>query len=81
MKLLPMTKNVVLSPADYVRDIRHYEIDLSSSGFTYSVGDCLGVMPKNDPEQVLEFLNEFGLDPNTSLTLKDTQVWQITAKT
>jgi sulfite reductase alpha subunit-like flavoprotein len=34
-KLVPMTKNVVLTPPDYDRDIRHYEFDLSGTGFTY----------------------------------------------
>jgi len=72
-KLLPMTKNVVLTPPDYVRDIRHYEFDLSGSGFGYSVGDCLGIYPKNNTDDVNGFLAEMGLDPNDTLTLKDLQ--------
>lgn len=41
-KLLPLVKNVVLTPPDYDRDIRHYEFDLKGTGMTYSPGDCLG---------------------------------------
>jgi len=41
-KLLPMVKNVVLTPPDYDRDIRHYEFDIHGLGMPYSPGDCLG---------------------------------------
>jgi len=41
-KLIPMVKNVVLTPPDYDRDIRHYEFDIHGLGMAYSPGDCLG---------------------------------------
>jgi len=41
-KLVPMVKNVVLTPPDYDRDIRHYEFDIHGLGMGYSPGDCLG---------------------------------------
>jgi homodimeric pyruvate:ferredoxin (flavodoxin) oxidoreductase len=72
-KLLPMTKNVVLTPPDYPRDIRHYEFDLSASGFTYAVGDCLAIYPHNDPNDVNPFLEDYGLNPNTIINLEDLQ--------
>jgi len=37
-----MVKNVVLTPPDYDRDIRHYEFDIHGLGMAYSPGDCLG---------------------------------------
>jgi hypothetical protein len=42
-KLLPLVKNVLLTPPDYDRDIRHYEFDLKGTGISYSQGDCLGL--------------------------------------
>ena len=41
-KLIPMVKNVVLTPPDYDRDIRHYEFDIHGHNMAYSPGDCLG---------------------------------------
>ena len=41
-RLLPMTKNVLMTPDDYDRDIRHYEFELKGTGITYAQGDCLG---------------------------------------
>jgi len=37
-----MVKNVVLTPPDYDRDIRHYEFDIHGHNMAYSPGDCLG---------------------------------------
>ena len=54
-----MTMNRVLTPPDYDRDIRHYEFDLSQSGMSYSVGDCLGVYPHNEREEVRDQNNNY----------------------
>lgn len=72
-KLVPMVKNVVLTPPDYDRDIRHYEFDLQGSGMTYSPGDCLGVYPHNNKKEVLEWCEQYGIDPNSVLKLEDLQ--------
>lgn len=52
-KSFPMVKNQLMTPEDYDRDIRHYEFDLSSTGFRYSLGDCLGIYPHNDKTEVI----------------------------
>jgi len=72
-KLVPMVKNVVLTPPDYDRDIRHYEFDLQGSGMTYSPGDCLGVYPHNNKKEVLEWCEQYGINPNSVLKLEDLQ--------
>lgn len=69
-----MTKNVVLTPPDYDRDIRHYEFDLKNSGMHYSVGDCLGIYPHNARELVDGFCDEYGISPESVLTVEDKQV-------
>lgn len=71
--LIPMTMNKVLTPPDYDRDIRHYEFDLTDAGMPYSVGDCLGIYPHNDKQQVNKFLDEYGLSPSTVISLSDRQ--------
>lgn len=68
-----MTRNIVLTPPDYDRDIRHYEFDLSGSGMSYEVGDCLGVYPHNDLTEVNQWLEDFDLNPNSVIQLEDLQ--------
>lgn len=51
-----MTMNRVLTPPDYDRDIRHYEFDLKDTGITYGVGDCLGIYPHNDRQEVRKLI-------------------------
>jgi homodimeric pyruvate:ferredoxin (flavodoxin) oxidoreductase len=72
-RLVPMTKNVVLTPPDYDRDIRHYEFDLRGLGMSYSPGDCLGIYPHNNKNEVLRWCAEYGLDPSSVLKLSDLQ--------
>lgn len=38
-----------------------------------SVGDCLGVYPQNNRQEVNEFLEEYGINPNAIVHLEDTQ--------
>ena len=41
---MPMFRNIVLTPEDYDRDIRHYEFDLKGTGFgnyRYSCTDLI----------------------------------------
>lgn len=73
-KLVPLTKNELLSPPDYERDIRHYEVDLSGKGMSYSVGESLAVYPHNDPEEVNEWLHNYDLNGDWAINLEDTQM-------
>eukprot|EP01062_Namystynia_karyoxenos_P065528 TRINITY_DN5917_c0_g1_i1.p1 TRINITY_DN5917_c0_g1~~TRINITY_DN5917_c0_g1_i1.p1 ORF type:complete len:2055 (+),score=809.41 TRINITY_DN5917_c0_g1_i1:120-6284(+) len=73
-KPLPMVVNEQRQPdRSYPRDIRHYEIDLGGTGVSYTTGDSMGVYPFNAESQVLEFLEWYGVDPNATLTIEDTQ--------
>lgn len=55
-------ENRRLTPLTYDRNIFHIEFDLGDSGLTYDIGEALGVHADNDPEQVLEFIELYGLD-------------------
>lgn len=56
------TKNQRLTPADYHRNVFHMEFDISGSGLTYNIGDALGVFGHNNADDVLEFLDFYGVD-------------------
>ncbi len=51
-----LIKSVKLTGDGSAKDVRHVEIDLSSSDLSYDVGDALGVYPTNCPELVDEVL-------------------------
>lgn len=73
-KLVPLMRNIVLTPDDYARDIRHYEFDLHGTGFGgYSVGDCMGLFPHNNRQDIMSFLEDYGLAPDTLIKFEDTQ--------
>lgn len=54
-------ENRRLTPLDYDRNIFHIEFDLGTSGLTYNIGEALGIHADNDPRQVLEFIEWYGL--------------------
>lgn len=54
-------ENRRLTPLDYDRNIFHIEFDLGTSGLTYNIGEALGIHADNDPKQVLEFIEWYGL--------------------
>ncbi|KAL2021712.1 hypothetical protein VTK56DRAFT_6804 [Thermocarpiscus australiensis] len=55
-------ENRRLTPLTYDRNIFHIEFDLGESGLTYNIGEALGIHADNDPQQVLEFIEFYGLD-------------------
>lgn len=52
--------------------MRHYEFDLKGKGVSYSVGDCLGVFPTNNPEEVNQWLDRMKWDTNEHLGIEVT---------
>jgi len=51
-----------------VKDIRHFEVGLESSGLTYECGDSLAVIPQNDPEYVDQLLQLIHCDGEEAVT-------------
>eukprot|EP00494_Astrolonche_serrata_P030728 UN30996 len=70
---LVMSKNMLLSPEGYERDIRHYEFEIKGTGVNYEVGDSLGVYANNPPELTQDFLQFYGLYPDDIIELEDKQ--------
>jgi sulfite reductase (NADPH) flavoprotein alpha-component len=52
-----VTENRLLTKPGSAKDTRHYVVDLTGSGLTYTCGDSLAVFPKNAPESVVEVLS------------------------
>uniref|UniRef100_A0A6A7FYI8 pyruvate dehydrogenase (NADP(+)) n=3 Tax=Hirondellea gigas TaxID=1518452 RepID=A0A6A7FYI8_9CRUS len=60
----------LLTPESYDRDIRHYEFNLKDSGISFELGDTLGVYPHNNETNVGEFLEKYGIAPDTVISLE-----------
>lgn len=56
-------ENRRLTPVTYDRNIFHIEFDLGDSGLKYDIGEALGVHAENNPEDVMEFIKFYGLNP------------------
>ncbi|WJS87331.1 sulfite reductase flavoprotein subunit alpha (plasmid) [Paracoccus sp. TOH] len=54
------TENRSLATADADKDVRHIVFDISGSGIVYEPGDCIGLLPTNDPSLVAAFFDRFG---------------------
>ncbi|KAK4643646.1 sulfite reductase [NADPH] flavoprotein component [Podospora bellae-mahoneyi] len=55
-------ENRRLTPLTYDRNIFHIEFDLGTSGLTYNIGEALGIHADNDPKQVQDFIEWYGLN-------------------
>ena len=60
--LAPIKERVRLNPGSE-KETYHIVLDLEGSGIEYSVGDCIGVYPENDPHYVRTVVQAVG-DPS-----------------
>ncbi|THH33567.1 hypothetical protein EUX98_g517 [Antrodiella citrinella] len=67
--LVTCTVNKRLTPLDYDRNVFHLEFDTSNTGLKYEIGEALGVHGWNDADEVLEFCEWYGVDPNKIITI------------
>lgn len=67
--LLTVTENRRLTPLDYDRNVFHLEFSTKGTGLKYEIGEALGVHGWNDAEEVLNFIEWFGLDPDATVQL------------
>ncbi|WP_166240202.1 sulfite reductase subunit alpha [Paenibacillus turpanensis] len=62
-------KNVNLNGAGSSKETRHLELSLKGSNLSYVPGDCLGVIPANDPQLVSAILEETKWDAEQPITI------------
>lgn len=51
-------KNINLNGISSIKETRHIELSLEGSNLSFVPGDCLGVIPENDPDLVSSLLQE-----------------------
>jgi len=62
-------KNVNLNGAGSSKETRHIEFSLEGSNLSYVPGDCLGIIPENDPELVASLLEEMKWNPELAVAI------------
>ncbi len=62
-------ENINLNGAGSIKETRHIVLSLVGSGLTYEPGDCLGIVPENDPELVNTLLTEMNWNGETTVTI------------
>ena len=61
--------------------VHHIELDIEDTGLSFEPGDSLGVVPKNSPRLVAEFLKLTGLSHDASVQLSEKTLSVTTALT
>lgn len=60
----------LLSQKDSNKETMHYEIDITDAGISYVSGDCIGVIPQNNPKEVRSILNRLKFSGEESVLWK-----------
>lgn len=62
--IVHVKENRRLTPEDYERNIFHIEFDIGTSGLKYDIGEALGIHAENDHDEVMNFIQWYGLNPD-----------------
>ena len=62
-----LVRNELLSGKGSSKEVRHFEFEITGSGFDYEVGDALAVIPTNDPATVEALLAKLDRNDGGSL--------------
>jgi sulfite reductase (NADPH) flavoprotein alpha-component len=60
--------NLVLTGRGSTKETRHIELSVDAGALTFSPGDALGVVVRNDPRLVRDLLDTLALSPDTPVT-------------
>ncbi|KZO97609.1 carbohydrate esterase family 4 protein [Calocera viscosa TUFC12733] len=67
--LVTCTVNRRLTPTTYDRNVFHLEFDTAGTGLKYALGEALGIHGWNDEQEVLDFCEWYGVDPNQVISV------------
>ncbi|OLO38013.1 protein CysJ [Alkalihalophilus pseudofirmus] len=62
-------ENINLNGDGSSKETRHIELSLKGSNLSYVPGDCLGIIPENDPELVATLIEEMNWNPEVPVTV------------
>lgn len=62
-------ENRRVTPDEYERHIFHFELDITGTGLTYAIGEALGVHARNNKQEVSEFLEWYGIKPESVVSV------------
>ena len=65
--LAELTRHDHLTGPGSLKDTRHFVVNLTGSGLTYTPGDSLGAFGRNPPQLVEEVIALLGFDPETTV--------------
>ncbi|KAI7885504.1 hypothetical protein K492DRAFT_171522 [Lichtheimia hyalospora FSU 10163] len=69
--LIKLSENKRLTPTTYDRNVFHLEFDTTGSNLKYGLGDALGVHGHNDYDDVISFLEWYGLKGEDVVTVNN----------
>uniref|UniRef100_A0A7N8XL74 NADPH-dependent diflavin oxidoreductase 1 n=1 Tax=Mastacembelus armatus TaxID=205130 RepID=A0A7N8XL74_9TELE len=67
-----MVSNRRVTDASHFQDVRHIEFDITGSNIEFAAGDVVVIRPCNAPEDVQQFCQLLGLDPEATFILRAT---------
>ncbi|GAA5856856.1 hypothetical protein JCM5353_002533, partial [Sporobolomyces roseus] len=67
--LITVSENRRLTPNTYDRNVFHIEFSTEGTGLKYAIGEALGIHGWNDTQEVNEFLEWYGLDPEAVISI------------
>lgn len=67
--VLTVTENRRLTPVDYDRNVFHMELSTAGTGLQYQVGEALGIHGWNDADEVKDFIQWSGYNPDEIISV------------
>lgn len=71
--LVTVSENRRLTPQTYDRNVFHLELDSTGTGLKYDIGEAIGIHGWNDTQEVLDFINWYGLEANSLVSFPNPQ--------
>ncbi len=66
-----MLENINLNGRGSNKEVRHVELLLDNYGESFEPGDCVVVLPQNDPEIVSSLIETLDWDKETKVNIND----------
>ncbi|KAF0458644.1 sulfite reductase subunit alpha [Gigaspora margarita] len=79
--VVTVSENRRLTPTSYDRYLFHIEFDVTGTGLKYDLGEALGVYGHNDPKEVDEFLEYYGLNSDDLISIPNKEGDKFETKT